>query len=291
VSIVAREPDARRHLLSSVDAIYVPTDFGGSVPLSQVAKVVPVLEQGIEWRRDRLPTITVRGTLPDGVQPNDVAMKMYADMKPLRDSLAPGYTVEIQGGAEDAAESQQSIADKAPIMLAVIVVLLMIQLQHIGKAMLVLATGPLGIIGAAAALLISGAPFGFVAILGVIALLGIIMRNSIILVDQIDQDIAAGMDRTEAIVGSAVRRFRPIVLTALTAVLALIPISRGVFWGPLAYAMMGGIVVATVLTIVVLPAGYALFFGKEPKKTDPAPEEASEEVEDQPHYPTAIAAE
>ncbi|WP_438754074.1 efflux RND transporter permease subunit [Pararhizobium sp. O133] len=291
VSIVAREPDASRHLLSSVDSIYVPTDFGASVPLSQVAKVVPVLEQGVEWRRDRLPTITVRGTLPDGVQPNDVAMKMYADMQPLRDSLAPGYKVEIQGGAEDAAESQQSIADKAPIMLAVIVVLLMIQLQHFGKAMLVLATGPLGIIGAAAALLISGAPFGFVAILGVIALLGIIMRNSIILVDQIDQDIAAGMDRTEAIVGSAVRRFRPIVLTALTAVLALIPISRGVFWGPLAYAMMGGIVVATVLTIVVLPAGYALFFGKEPKKTDRAPEEASEEVEDEPHYPTAIAAE
>ncbi len=291
VSIVAREPEASRHLLSSVDSIYVPTDFGGSVPLSQVAKVVPVLEQGLEWRRDRLPTITVRGTLPDGVQPNDVAMKMYADMQPLRDALAPGYKVEIQGGAEDAAESQQSIADKAPVMLAVIVVLLMIQLQHFGKAMLVLATGPLGIIGAAAALLISGAPFGFVAILGVIALLGIIMRNSIILVDQIDQDIAAGMDRTEAIVGSAVRRFRPIVLTALTAVLALIPISRGVFWGPLAYAMMGGILVATVLTIVVLPAGYALFFGKEPKNKSVEPAAKSDDAEMTTIYPIPLAAE
>jgi len=143
-------------------------------------------------------------------------------------------------------------------MLAIIVVLLMIQLQHFGKAMLVLATGPLGIIGAAAALLISGAPFGFVAILGVIALLGIIMRNSIILVDQIDQDIAAGMDRSEAIVGAAVRRFRPITLTALTAVLALIPISRAVFWGPLAYAMMGGILVATVLTILGAAGGLCL---------------------------------
>ncbi|MBW9117108.1 efflux RND transporter permease subunit [Rhizobium cauense] len=265
VSIVAREPEANRSLLSAVNSVYVPTDFGGFVPVSQVAKVVPVLEQGIEWRRDRLPTITVRATLPDDVQSNDVVMKMYADMKPLRDSLPAGYNIEIQGGAEDSAESQASIAAKAPVMLLVIVLLLMAQLQHFGKAMLVLATGPLGIIGAAAALLISGAPFGFVAILGVIALLGIIIRNSIILVDQIDQDIKAGMHRQEAIVGAAVRRFRPIMLTALTAVLALIPISRGVFWGPLAYAMMGGILVATVLTILVLPAAYALFFGKEPK--------------------------
>ncbi|MBY3117998.1 efflux RND transporter permease subunit [Rhizobium laguerreae] len=292
VSIVAREPDDSRSLLSAVNSVYVPTDFGGFVPVSQVAKVVPVIEQGIEWRRNRLPTITVRATLPDDVQANDVVMKMYADMKDLRDSLPAGYNVEIQGGAEDAAESQMSIAAKAPIMLAVIIVLLMIQLQHFGKAMLVLATGPLGIIGAAAALLISGAPFGFVAILGVIALLGIIMRNSIILVDQIDQDIKAGMHRQEAIVGAAVRRFRPIMLTALTAVLALIPISRGVFWGPLAYAMMGGILVATVLTILVLPAGYALFFGREPKTKDEPGQHADaiqEEADDR--RPPALAAE
>jgi len=245
---------------------------------------------GLEWRRDRLPTITVRATLPDDVQANDVTAKLYADMKPLRDSLPAGYKIEVQGGTEDAAESQASIAAKAPIMLLVIVVLLMIQLQHFGKAMLVLATGPLGIIGAAAALLISGSPFGFVAILGVIALLGIIIRNSIILIDQIDQDIAAGMDRQEAIIGSAMRRFRPIMLTALTAVLALIPISRGVFWGPLAYAMMGGILVATVLTIIVLPAGYALFFGKEPK--DKAAAVQDDEADDQHHRrPPAIAAE
>jgi multidrug efflux pump len=291
VSIVAREPDASRSLLSSVNSVYIPTDFGSFVPLSQVAKVVPVMEQGIEWRRDRLPTISVRATLPDGVQSNDVVTKLYKDMQGLREGLAPGYKIEVQGGAEDSAESQASIAAKAPIMLAVIVVLLMIQLQHFGKAMLVLATGPLGIIGAAAALLISGAPFGFVAILGVIALLGIIMRNSIILVDQIDQDIAAGMDRSEAIIGSAVRRFRPIMLTALTAVLALIPISRGVFWGPLAYAMMGGILVATVLTILVLPAGYALFFGREPKKreADTAVAETGSDVAETPQL--ALAAE
>ncbi len=264
ISIVAREPEESRRLLTAVNSIYVPTDLGAFIPLSQIARVVPTLEQGIEWRRNRLPTITVRATLPDGVQSNDVTLKMFMEMQPLRDSLPAGYSIEIQGGAEDSAESQNSIAAKAPIMLLVIVVLLMVQLQHFGKAMLVLATGPLGIIGAAAALLISGSPFGFVAILGVIALLGIIIRNSIILIDQIDQDIAAGMDRREAIIGSAVRRFRPIMLTALTAVLALIPISRGIFWGPLAYAMMGGILVATVLTILVLPAAYAFFFGRSP---------------------------
>ncbi|WP_018012010.1 efflux RND transporter permease subunit [Sinorhizobium medicae] len=294
VSIVAREPGGNRHLLSAVQSVYVPTDFGGFVPVSQVAKVVPVMEQGVEWRRDRLPTITVRATLPDGVQSNDVAMKLFDELRGLRESLPPAYKVEVQGGAEDSAESQASIAAKAPIMLVVIVILLMVQLQHFGKAMLVLATGPLGIIGAAAALLISGAPFGFVAILGVIALLGIIIRNSIILVDQIDQDIAAGMERYEAIIGAAVRRFRPITLTALTAVLALIPISRGVFWGPLAYAMMGGILVATVLTIVVLPAAYALFFGKEPKarKTAPGPAAAQGDAdEDSTPYPAPLAAE
>ncbi len=292
VSIVAREPDANRSLLSAVNSVYVPTDFGGFVPVSQIAKVVPVVEQGLEWRRDRLPTISVRATLPDDVQSNDVVTKLYNDMQDLRDSLPAGYKIEIQGGAEDSAESQASIAAKAPIMLVVIMILLMIQLQHFGKAMLVFATGPLGIIGAASALLISGAPFGFVAILGVIALLGIIIRNSIILVDQIDQNIKAGMHRHEAIIGAAVNRFRPITLTALTAVLALIPISRGVFWGPLAYAMMGGILVATVLTILVLPAGYALFFGREPKAKDAGNANANqEEADEDMHHPPALAAE
>ncbi|MBD9375042.1 efflux RND transporter permease subunit [Rhizobium sp. ARZ01] len=284
VSIVAREPEGSRNLLTAVESVYIPTDNGTFVPVSQIARVEPMQENGIEWRRNRQPAISIKATVPDGVEPNDVAMKLYQGMEDLRSALPPGYKIEIQGGAEDAAESQASIAAKAPIMLFVIVALLMIQLQHFGKAMLVLATGPLGIIGAAMALLFTGAPFGFVAILGVIALLGIIIRNSIILVDQIDQDIASGMERREAIVGAAVRRFRPIMLTALVAVLALIPISRGLFWGPLAYAMMGGILVATVLTILVLPAGYALFFGREPKKT-PA---SGADVEQQDQKPRAL---
>jgi multidrug efflux pump subunit AcrB len=269
ISIVLRQPESERKLLSAVESTYVASDFGGAVPVSQIARVVPVLEPGIEWRRDRQPTVTVRATLPDGVQADDVSSALFAELAPLRAELKPGYQIAIQGGPEDSAESQASIAAKAPAMLFIILALLMVQLRHFGKAMLVLATGPLGIIGAAAALLISGAPFGFVAILGVIALLGIIMRNSVILLDQIGQDIASGYDPTEAVVGSAVRRFRPIMLTAAAAVLALIPIARSIFWGPLAFAMMGGIVVATVLTILVLPAAYALFFRLARAKTAP----------------------
>ncbi|MBB3930279.1 multidrug efflux pump subunit AcrB [Kaistia hirudinis] len=260
IDIVMRQPQAERTLLSAVESTYVASDLGGSVPVSQLARVVPVLAPGIEWRRDRLPTVTVRATVPDDVQANDVSAEIFAKTAALRAQLPAGYSIAIQGGAEDAAESQASIAAKAPIMIFIILVLLMIQLQHFGKAMLVLMTGPLGLIGAAAALLVTGSPFGFVAILGVIALLGIIMRNSVILLDQIDQDLASGLDPMEAVVGSAVRRFRPIMLTAAAAVLALIPIAQSVFWGPLAYAMMGGIIVATVLTILVLPAAYAFFF-------------------------------
>jgi multidrug efflux pump subunit AcrB len=275
ISVVLRQPESERTLLSAVESTYVASDLGGAVPISQVAHVVPVLEPGIEWRRDRQPTVTVRATIPDGVQADDVSNALYAQLAPLRAQLKPGYKIAIQGGPEDSAESQASIGAKAPAMLFIILVLLMIQLRHFGKAMLVLATGPLGIIGAAAALLISGAPFGFVAILGVIALLGIIMRNSVILLDQIGQDIASGHNPVEAVIGSTVRRFRPIMLTAAAAILALIPIARSIFWGPLAFSMMGGILVATVLTILVLPAAYAFFFGlarekKQAKATPPS---------------------
>lgn len=288
IGVVVREQTGHRDLLSAVESLYISTNLGTTVPISQVAHVVPAMVQGIEWRRDRLPTITVRGVLPDGVEGSDVGTKLYQNMGDLIASLPAGYKIEQQGGAEESATSQRSIAAKAPLMLLVILCLLMVQLQHFGKAMLVLATGPLGIIGAAAALLITQAPFGFVAILGVIALLGIIIRNSIILVDQIDQDIAAGMKSNEAIVGAAVRRFRPIVLTAMTAVLALIPISRGLFWGPMAYAMMGGILVATVLTIFVLPACYALFFHRKPK-SDQKQHIANDSGAKQPHHKSVAA--
>jgi len=194
------------------------------------------------------------------VQSPDVANAVFAKLKPLRDSLSTDYRIELQGAVEESAKSQASINEKMPVMLLVILLLLMVQLQHFGKTLLVLITGPLGVIGAAMALLVFQAPFGFVAILGVIALAGIIMRNSVILVDQIQQDTAAGSDTYRAIVDSAVRRFRPITLTAAAAVLALIPLVREVFWAPMALAMMGGLIAATILTLTFLPALYAMVF-------------------------------
>jgi len=203
----------------------------------------------------------VRGVVPDNVQSPDVANAVFAKLKPLRDNLAPDYLIELQGAIEESAKSQTSINEKMPVMVLVVLLLLMVQLQHFGKTLLVLVTGPLGLIGAASALLIFQAPFGFVAILGVIALAGIIMRNSVILVDQIEQDLAAGHDAFTAIVESAVRRFRPITLTAAAAVLALIPLVREIFWAPMALAMMGGLIAATILTLTFLPALYASSFG------------------------------
>lgn len=268
ISIVLREPGASQNTLSSVENAYVKTAGGVSVPLTQIAKINLVLEPGIEWRRNRLPSITVRGAVPDSVQSPDVTKAIYAQLQPLRDALPVGYRIEMQGAVEESATSQQSINAKMPVMLLCIVLLLMIQLQHVGKTMMVLATGPLGLIGAAAALLAFQAPFGFVAILGVIALAGMIMRNSVILVDQIQQDLDDGLPMREAIVSSAVRRFRPIVLTAAAAVFALVPLSVSLFWGPMAMAMMGGLIAGTILTLTFLPALYALSFGIDEKMVE-----------------------
>jgi multidrug efflux pump subunit AcrB len=265
VKVMLREPSDTRNLLSALENVYVKTAAGASVPLRQVANFNVIVEPGIQWRRDRLPSVTVRGVVTDGVQSSDVTAAVFARLKPLRDSLPADYRVEMQGAVEESAKSQTSINEKLPAMLLVILLLLMVQLQHFGKTLMVVATGPLGLIGAATALLVFQAPFGFVAILGVIALAGIIMRNSVILVDQIQQDLAAGHDAFTAIVESAVRRFRPITLTAAAAVLALIPLAREVFWAPMALAMMGGLIAATVLTLTFLPALYALAFRVAPQ--------------------------
>lgn len=261
IGIVLREPEEERSLLTAAERAYVKTASGASVPLSQVAKARLVFEPGVEWRRDRLPTITVRAQIPDGVQSPDVTKAIFKDLGPLRASLPLGYRIEMQGAVEESAKGQGSILAKVPVLVIAILLLLMVQLQSLSKTLLVLATAPLGIIGAASALLLFQAPFGFVAILGVIALAGIIMRNSVILVDQIKKDLESGADPYDAVVGSAVRRFRPITLTAAAAVLALIPLAQSSFWGPMALAMMGGLIAATVLTMTFLPALYALAFG------------------------------
>ncbi len=233
---------------------------GGRVSLAQVAKLVPVQEEGIIWRRNRIPTMTIRADMLGDAQPNTVSMRLDGQLDALRATLPPGFRIELGGSIEESGKSQTAIAAVVPLMVVGVLTLLMMQLQSISATVMVLLTAPLGLIGVAFALMLFQAPFGFVALLGIIALAGMIMRNSVILVDQIRQDEASGKTQWDAIVGSTVRRFRPIVLTASAAILAMIPLSRQVFWGPMAIAIMGGLVVATLLTCLFLPALYATWY-------------------------------
>jgi multidrug efflux pump len=234
---------------------------GTHVPLAQVAKLVPSLEDGIIWRRNRLPTITVRGDLADTkVQAPTISTALQPKIDELKAKLPAGYTIETGGAIEESAKGSDSIAAVMPLMVLAVVTLLMMQLQSISRTIMVVLTAPLGLIGVLLGLIVFHAPFGFVANLGVIALMGMIMRNSVILIDQIEKDEAAGSTPWEAIVNATVRRFRPIVLTALAAILAMIPLTRQVFWGPMAIAIMGGLIVATALTCLFLPALYAAWF-------------------------------
>jgi multidrug efflux pump len=212
------------------------------------------------WREGRSYAVTVQGDVVEGVQGPTVTAQVWPDLQKIAAQMPPGYRIEVAGAVEESSKGTGSIVAGVPVMLFLIFTLLMLQLQSFSRAVLVFLTGPLGIAGVAAALLILNRPFGFVALLGVIALMGMIMRNSVILIDQIEQDRARGVPAWDAIVESAVRRFRPIVLTAAAAVLAMIPLSRSVFWGPMAVAIMGGLIVATALTLLALPAMYAAWF-------------------------------
>jgi multidrug efflux pump subunit AcrB len=232
----------------------------GPVPLATLGRVVDELEYGVIWERDRQPTITVRSDVRAGKQGIDVTEAVFKQLGDIRKALPVGYRIEIGGSVEESGKGQASINAQMPIMIIAVLTLLMIQLQSFARTMLVVLTAPLGMIGVVATLLLFGKPFGFVAMLGVIAMFGIIMRNSVILVDQIEQDVAAGHPRFDAIVSATVRRFRPITLTAAAAVLALIPLLRSNFFGPMATALMGGITSATILTVFFLPALYATAF-------------------------------
>ena len=261
IDVIARGAQEERVYMSLLKDLAVPVGGRGrTVPLAQIADISYGFEQGVYWRRDRLPAITVRSDLKDGVQAPVVSQQLNAKLAPIREKLPPGYRIDTGGAIEDAGKGQQSIAVVAPVMIIVMVTTLMLQLQSFSRLALVLLTAPLGIIGVAAALLVFNVPFGFVAMLGTIALAGMIMRNSVILVDQIDTDIEGGSHPADAIADSAVRRFRPIMLTAAAAVLAMIPLTRSAFYGPMAVAIMGGLVVATVLTLLFLPALYAAWF-------------------------------
>ncbi len=257
IDIVFRNPESERDTLAELMNANVPTASGAYVPLSQVGKVNMTFEPGVIWREGGEFAITVKADVVSGIQGTTVALAMNKALDPLRAELPLGVSVNLDGLAADSGKAQQSIMANVPLMLFIVLTLLMLQLKSFGRTLLVYFTGPLGIIGAALALIITARPFGFVAQLGVIALFGMIIRNSVILVDQIEQDRAAGVDPYEAIIGSTIRRSRPILLTAAAAVLAMIPLMRSQFWGPMAVAIMGGLIVATLLTLFFLPALYA----------------------------------
>jgi multidrug efflux pump subunit AcrB len=260
IDIVIRQPVDERSTISALSNVSIPVGNGRAVPLAQLATPRFVWEPGVVWREGRDWSITVQSDVMDGIQGPTVSSQIDPLLEPIRATLPAGYTVKLAGAIADSGKAQQAIAANVPLVIFIVFTLLMLQLHSFSRSMLVFLTGPLGVAGAALALLMLQRPFGFVAQLGVIALFGMIIRNSVILIDQIEQDIAAGIPAWDAIVGSAVRRFRPISLTAATAVLAMIPLSRSVFWGPMAVAIMGGLVVATLLTMLFLPALYAAWF-------------------------------
>ncbi|WP_321810807.1 MULTISPECIES: efflux RND transporter permease subunit [unclassified Burkholderia] len=259
IDVDLRAPKRERIDPSQLAGLAIPTPHG-PVPLGTIGHVRDTLEYGVIWERDRQPTVTVQADVRGEAPSIGVTRAIDGTLATLRATLPTGYRIEVGGAAEESMKGQTSINAQMPLMVIAVVTLLMIQLKRFSRTFIVVLTAPLGLIGVVAALLLFGKPFGFVALLGVIAMFGIIMRNSVILVDQIDQDIAAGQPRFTAIVGATVRRFRPIMLTAAAAVLALIPLLRSGFFGPMATALMGGITIATVLTIFFLPALYATCF-------------------------------
>ena len=264
IDIVLRQPAQEREAMANLATAYVATASGRSIPLSQLARPVLAWEPGVLWREGRVYAITVQSDIVDGLQGATVTQQLWPALEELQARWQagpqPDYRIEIAGAIEESSKGSASIAAGVPLMLFITFTLLMFQLQSFSRAMLVFLTGPMGIAGVAGALLLLDRPFGFVALLGVIALMGMIQRNSVILIDQIEQDRARGVPAWDAIVESAVRRLRPIVLTAAAAVLAMIPLSRSVFWGPMAVAIMGGLIIATLLTLLALPAMYAAWF-------------------------------
>ena len=260
IDVIGRAQDSERGSIETLKNLQLPSSSGNSVPLSAVAKFRYELEQPLIARRDRIPTITVKAAVIGSTQPATIVEQLKPEVEAFAGALPAGYSIEVGGSVESSAESQGPIVAVAPLMLFAMATILMIQLQSFSRLFLVFAVAPLALIGVVAALLLSNAPMGFVAILGVLALVGILIRNSVILVVQIEHLRSEGMAPWHAVVEATEHRMRPIMLTAAAATLALIPISREVFWGPMAYAMMGGIVVGTVLTLLFLPALYVAWF-------------------------------
>jgi multidrug efflux pump len=270
IDLVARGTALERTQLSRLQNLMISTPSGSSVPLSQIATITSTFEEGVIWRRNRVPSITVRAHLKGNIQAPVASNQVEAQLQSIKEKLPLGVTIETGGAIEESSKGGASVAKGAPLFLVVVLTLLIIQLQSFSRVFLVLLTAPLGLIGVTIALLLFNQPFGFVAMLGTIALSGMIMRNSVILIDQIEQDKLSGLADWQAIVESTTRRFRPIVLTAATAILAMIPLTRSVFFGPMAVAIMGGLAIATLLTVLFLPALYAAWFKiSVPKEDEP----------------------
>jgi multidrug efflux pump subunit AcrB len=260
VDVVVRASAEQRMSLSTVRTLQVPLPDGKTVPLGQIASVEYDQEYPIVWRRDRRPTVTVQADVLPGVQAATVAQAAAPRIEALNASLPYGYRIDVGGTVEESRKAQASVAAVVPSMLILMLTVLMVQLQSFSRLFLVLSVAPLGVIGVVAALLLADKPLGFVALLGVLALIGMIVRNSVILIDQIERERARGRDAWDAVVEATMHRFRPILLTAAAAILGMVPIAPTIFWGPMAYAIMGGLAVATVLTLVFLPALYVIWF-------------------------------
>ncbi|RWM98766.1 MAG: efflux RND transporter permease subunit [Mesorhizobium sp.] len=260
VNVIGRAEAEERGSVDTLLDLQLSSSSGKVIPLSSVATFRYELEQPTIWRRDRIPTITIKAGIKDATQPATIVAALAEKVEAFKSTLPAGYSVAVGGSVEESAKSQGPILAVAPVMLFAMATLLMIQLQSFHRLFLVFSVAPLALIGVVAALLLSNAPLGFVALLGVLALIGILIRNSVILVVQIEELRGSGMSPWKAVVEATEHRMRPIMLTAAAATLALIPISRQIFWGPMAYSMMGGIIVGTVLTLLFLPSLYVVWF-------------------------------
>ncbi|MFN9550800.1 MAG: efflux RND transporter permease subunit [Pirellulaceae bacterium] len=265
IPVVARAIDEERLDLNQFEDITLFTLSGKSVPLQQVGHLEYAQEDPIVWRRNQEQILSVRCDIAEGTQAPDVSLRIDRALRPLRDELPPGYRIDLGGSIEESNKANAALFGMFPIMVLAMLTLLMAQVQSFRKMLLIFGIAPLGLIGAVASLHLFNAPFGFVALLGVIALAGMDMRNSVILVDQIEQDIRQGLSPWQAVIESSVRRARPVILTAATAILAMIPLTRSVFWGPMAMAIMGGLSIATFLTLINLPAIYVILFRIHPE--------------------------
>jgi multidrug efflux pump subunit AcrB len=281
IDVVARAVSDERAKLETLRSLRIATPGGRAVPLEQMAKLSYALEPPLVWRRQRLPTVTVQADTAPGVEAATVVKALGAQLEAFKAKLPPGYDAVVGGTVEDSAKAQASVFAVFPLMLFIMITILMVQLQSFQRLFLVVATAPLALIGVAAALLLFGAPMGFVAILGVVSLIGMVIRNSVILIDQIDTEIRNGQHPWNAVIAATQHRLRPILLTASAAILGMIPIAPTVFWGPMAYAVMGGLVVATLLTLVFLPALYVAWFRIQPAEAiDAAQEQTADGVSD-----------